>query len=99
MKYTRRSPEQKLAIVAAWRASGEPLSRFAPRAGVAKSSLADWAQRSSTRLPVAFHEVEVAVPPPGAPGFGLTLAGSGHRVEVPTGFDAADLRRLVDALC
>lgn len=98
MKYTRRSPEQKQAIVAAWRASGEPLSRFAPRAGVAKSSLAEWAQRSRPCLPVAFHEVVVACPAP-APSLVLTLARCGHRVEVPPGFDAGELRRLVEALC
>ncbi len=98
MKRTRRSPHQKQAIVAAWRASGEPLSRFALRAGIAKSSLAEWARCSPPCLPVAFREVEVAEVAP-APPLVVTLAGSGHAVAVPPGFDAGELRRLVAALC
>ena len=43
----------------------------------------------------AFLEVEVVAPDP---GFVVELA-SGHRVEVPLGFDAHELRRLVGALC
>ncbi len=98
MKRTRRSPQQKQATVAAWRASGEPLSRFAARAGIAKSSLAEWARCSPPCLPVAFHEVEVVeLSPP--PPLVVTLAGSGHAVAVPAGFDAGELRRLLAALC
>jgi hypothetical protein len=43
----------------------------------------------------AFLEVEVVAP---GPGFVVELR-SGHRVEVPLGFDAHELRRLVGALC
>ncbi|MFZ5478229.1 MAG: hypothetical protein ACOZNI_15790 [Myxococcota bacterium] len=47
---------------------------------------------------MTFREVEVVEAAP-APPLVVTLAGSGHQVEVRPGFDAGELRRLVAALC
>ena len=49
--------------------------------------------------PLRFVELKMAVAPqtPAAPGFEVVL-GSGRRVRIPGGFDAAELTRLVGVL-
>lgn len=102
MKYTLRSPSEKRELVLAWRASGLSATRFARLAGVSATSLKDW----STGLPspgataggTRFVEVEVVQPVSAAP-LVVEIAGTGHRVAVPMGFDANELRRVVAALC
>lgn len=96
MPRVRRTDEQKQALLAAWRASGFGLHRFAREHGVASKSLREWSARWPVRP--TFLPVQV-IPPVRAAGLVVQLAGSGHRVEVPADFDAATLRRLVEALC
>ena len=101
MPYTKRSEPEKRAIVQSWRRSGVPQSRFAVENGIAPSSLAKWIERYSTRsmtLPT-FAKVEVVDESPPPPNLLVHLGATGLRVEVPAGFDAAELRRLVGALC
>lgn len=96
MAYIRRTEEQEQALLAAWRASGIGLNRFARENGLAPKSLREWNARWPVRP--AFLPVRV-VPPARASGLVVQLAGCGHRIEVPSDFDAVSLRRLVEALC
>lgn len=115
MAYHRRSVEEKRACLEAWRQSGMSATRYAKSVGMGASTIHHWLaldaagvlEEQEARVgPVReltlqrFHDVEVvdelfARPAP----FTLTLAGAGHRIDVPQGFDAAELRRLVAALC
>lgn len=100
MPYVIRTAREKQRLVAAWRRSGVPRTRFALEHGVSPTSLAKWAaaadEAGTQFLPV---RVVDATPPPMAAPFVVQLAGAGHRVEVPTDFDPGALRRLVAALC
>ena len=102
MKYTLRSPSEKREMVMAWRASGLSATRFARLAGVSATSLRDWSiglpSPTATEGGTRFVEVEVVEPVPVA-RLVVEIAGTGHRVAVPPGFDAHELRRVVAALC
>ena len=87
-------PEQQ-ALVAQWRASGLTMFQFAKQHGVSFTNLQRWQSRE-TKL--TFARVELVNPPP-KPALVVELAHTGHRVHVPPGFDAAELRRLMEALC
>lgn len=89
----RRSDEEKRELLAEWRASGLSRAAFARQQGVSPSSLYRW--RRALERP-AFVEV-VAAEPTGS-AFVLRLP-RGVEVDVSPGFDAAELRRLVQALC
>ena len=87
-------PEQQ-ALVSQWRASGLTMFQFAKQHGVSFTNLQRW-QARETKL--TFARVELVNPPP-KPALVVELAHTGHRVYVPPGFDAAELRRLMEALC
>jgi transposase-like protein len=89
----RRSDEEKRRLLAEWEASGLSKSVFAKQRGVSPNSLYRW---HKALHPAAF--VEVLAARPAAPVFVLRVRGA-VQLEVPAGFDAAELRRLVDALC
>jgi transposase-like protein len=96
--YKKFTDAQKAALVRAWRASGLSQSVFAAQHRIADSTLGRWAQQYAPQLPAptqAFAEVEIVEAAP----LRLHIGASGHVVEVPAGFDAAELRRLVAALC
>lgn len=94
--------------IARMEASGLSGPAFAAQEGVNANTLQWWrrelrikAEEASTP-PVAreLHFVEVALTAPAAAtGFVVQLAGCGHRIEVPPGFDGSSFRRLVEALC
>ena len=86
---------ERQALVAQWRASGLAMYRFARQHGVPLTNLQRW-QARETKL--TFARVELVNPPP-KPALVVELAHTGHRVYVPPGFDAAELRRLMEALC
>lgn len=93
----KRSREEWRQIVAKWRSSGETRRAFARGAGVNANTLSWWAWKlRAEESEVAFLEVVVEEAEP-APDFQLDI--DGIRVLVPLGFDAAELRRLVGALC
>jgi transposase-like protein len=98
MAYRKFTDAQKSAFVRAWRASGLSQTAFAAQHRIADSSLGRWAQQYAPQLPApmqTFAEVEVVEAAPLRVHIGVT----GHVVEVPAGFDATELRRLVAALC
>jgi len=102
MSYRIRSAREKQQVVDAWRRSGLPKTRFARENALPPTSLSKWiAAAEEAALPatrfVPVHVVEPSVAPAGP--LVIQVAGTGHRVEVPAGFDAVELRRLVDALC
>ncbi len=101
MPTARFSPDERRALVADWRRSGQSQSRFAFEHGVPQSSFSKWVARytpAPMTLPT-FATVEVVDEAPPPPNLLVHLGTSGLRVEVPAGFDAAELRRLVGALC
>jgi transposase-like protein len=101
MPTARHSPDEQRALVASWRSSGLSQSRFALEHGVPQSSFSKWVARY-TPGPMAlptFATVEVIDEAPPPPNLVVHLGCTGLRVEVPAGFDAAELRRLVGALC
>jgi transposase-like protein len=91
-------------LVAAFQQSGLTQQEFARRNGLHAGTLGCWrarVRRERALVPApAFVEVTVAgaEPPRRLLGFVVELAHVGHRVQVPSGFDAADLQRLVQAL-
>ena len=89
----RRSEEEKRQVLAEWEASGLSKSAFAKKRGLSTNSLHRWAK--ALKRP-AF--VEVMAPNSAAPAFVLRVREA-VQVEVPAGFDACELRRLVEALC
>lgn len=100
MARVSRSREEKTRFVAAWRVSGIGLHRFARENRISPKSLREWMALEAS--PPAFLPVAVVERAGGcvsAPSLVVQLAGVGHRVEVPVGFDAAHLRALVEALC
>lgn len=98
MPQTRFTDAEKSAIIRAWRAPGLTQSAFAAQHRMSDSSLGRWAQQYAPQLPAptqTFAQVEVIE----TAALRVHIGASGHVVEVPTGFDAAELRRLVAALC
>lgn len=86
---------ERQALVAQWRASGLAMYSFARQHGVPFTSLRRW----HLKYPApTFAQVELA-DPPSSPTLIVELAHTGHRIHVPPGFDAAELRRLMEALC
>lgn len=88
----RRSEEEKRELLAEWESSGLSKAAFAKKHEVSANSLSRW-QKALARP--TFVEV---VPPSHGPAFVLRLRAA-VQLEVAAGFDAGELRRLVDALC
>lgn len=95
-----RSREEWRELVWQWEHSGQTKQSFARATGVNAKTLGWWAWklRREVARPV-FLEVVVEEPATAtvAPDFEIEVEGI--RVRVPLGFDGAELRRLVDALC
>ena len=91
-------------VVESWRRSGEPVSAFARRHGVAVKRLARWVSRlglSEQPEPVRFHPVRVTVPVEPDNGAGMEIEIEllgGCRVRVSRGFANEDLRRVLVVL-
>ena len=96
----RRSAAEWRALVAEWRASGQSRGTFATVRGLSPRTLGWWAWRlGATADPgPEFVELVVADAVEAAPP-DLVVEVGVVRVHVPVGFDARELRRLVDALC
>lgn len=83
-------------LLAEFEANGQSLQKFAASKGVAYTTLAYWKSRLA-RLPTAPAFQEVVVPAAPAAAFELEL-GAGRRLRIPSGFDAGELARLLQAL-
>jgi len=93
----RRTREEWRRLVAQWRGSGETKATFARRAGVNANTLGWWAWKLGAEASEASLLDVVVDEPVVPPDFQLDV--DGVRVLVPIGFDAGELRRLVDVLC
>lgn len=100
----KRSAAEWRQIVAECRASGMARTRFAQERGLRPATLAWWVAHFNREARGAgrgkgFVEVQVAEEPGRDEAFRIEVAGTRHVVVVPRGFDAAEVRRLVQALC
>ena len=95
MAAERRSAAEWKTLVERWLRSGESREAFAIANGLNATTLGWWRWKLDISAP-AFLDVvvEESAPPPD-----FELAVGQVRVRVPLGFDAGELRRLVDALC
>ncbi len=98
-----REPDARV-WVEAWRQSGQTRSEFARTHGIPVERLSRWARRLRERAAaesIRFHRVRVeqstATHASSDERIELGL-GEGRSVRLPRGFDAADLRRLLDVL-
>lgn len=100
MSMVRRPCAEWAKLVQEWDRSGEDAATFAAKRGLAVATLRWWRSELKARergSAVRFVDVVAEDEPPAQPL--VVVVGAGHRVVVPRGFDAAELRRLVDALC
>lgn len=87
-------------IVEGWRQSGEPVSVFAARLGIAPQRVSRWARRLDDRPLESLRFVPVRVAddrPEGGASIEIEL-GPGRRIRVAAGFAADDLRRVLAIL-
>ena len=89
----RRSPSERQEMVQRWVESGLGKAAFAKQVGVSINTLRRWITQSQP----GFVEVLAEPRPALRPDF--TVRVNGLVIVVPAGFDAAELRRLVEALC
>lgn len=114
MPYRILSPVEKQQLVESWRSSGLPKTRFAMQSRVSVTAFSRWIAQFAGPAPVPpqsraacrrtellpqFVPVDIVDEAVSAPPLVVQLAGCGHRVEVPRGFDVGALKRLVAALC
>jgi transposase-like protein len=97
--------DQRMATVAAWRASGQTVAEYCERHGVKPSELRYWvkgAPRSvaTTAAPVRFARVEraVAESPPVSPPAAIVIEVGAARVRVERGIDARTLAIVLEVL-
>ena len=90
-----RTKEERARIVAAWRASGHGLFRFARERGLSPNTLKRWAE-ASVAEPAEPSFVRLEVASRTAPTIAVEVGGA--RVVVEPGFDRALLRAVVEAL-
>ena len=102
----QRSAEERSALLVALEQSGLKVSEFARERGLSAWTLYAWrrqhrenlkADRKPTRDPAGFIEVRVAPKPRSIAPLSIDLE-NGRRVSVPHGFDAGELRRLLEVL-
>jgi transposase-like protein len=96
------------AALSAQASSGLSITEYAPCIGVAAATLYEWRQRLSVLAadeagaspPSNLVEVTIARPMKSSRAGGLIVrvGDAGRSIEVPSGFDAEDLRRLMAVL-
>ena len=97
----RRSDERRRQILAEQRASGLSVAAFARERGLSAWTLYDWRRRLGEQaVPQEKPEfVQVMVAPSASRASTIAVElEAGMRVHVPAGFDAAELRRLLEVL-
>lgn len=96
-----KSAAEWRVLVDRWLSSGQCRTEFAAANGLNVNTLSWWRSqfaREKKSLPAATFAEVVVEDERTAPDLIVEL-GDGLRVRVPAGFDATELRRLVDALC
>jgi hypothetical protein len=86
-------------LVAEWRRSGMSQRAFAEARGIARGTFSWWTWRVGEQRSRAPEFLEVVVEPVEDAVPDLVVEVGAVRVRVPSGFDAHEVRRLVDALC
>ncbi len=94
MGMARRSAADWQEIVDDWQASGVSSREYGDSRGLNARTLTWWKWKLSSTARPRFVEVVVSEPAPD-----LVVDLGEVLVRVPRGFDAAELRRLVGALC
>ncbi len=101
MAAKRRSEAEWRTLVARWRGSGKSRREFAEERGLPRGTFTWWVWKVGASMAAArpefFDVVVVDAVAERAPD--LIVEVGQARVRVPAGFDAHELRRLVDALC
>ena len=98
MKQARKTEAEKLQILSGWERSELKQKEYAHQAGVGLSTLGLWLRQAHKKKPRArLVEVEVAGGVPGVGRYGLRLS-SGIGLEIASGFDAGELRGLLQIL-
>lgn len=92
-----RSPKVRRAEVAAWRASGISMGRFAMGRGYSRSSLEKWARATRTDDVAIVSPTFVRLEVERAPGELVVEVGAA-RIRVGRGFDATLLSDIVATL-
>lgn len=97
-RHRRRSPAEIKTILSRYHRSGLSQREFVRRHGLVLGTFTRWLRLSRNQTSTASHFVQVAVPQvPPAPDFELVLP-DGRRLGVPSDFDPAALRRLLEVL-
>ena len=99
MARRRHSAAEWQHLIDQWLAGGQTREQFAHEHGLNPTTLSWWRWKLGQReqLPQFLAVDVVDIEPGHAPDLIVELARV--RVRVPSGFDAAELRRLVEALC
>jgi hypothetical protein len=103
MAARRRTAEEWRGIVEDWLTSGRPKEVYAREIGVSPVTLGWWQWKLGVGVPEStqmarFADVVVVEPDP-KPAPDLVVEVGELLVRVPSGFDAGELRRLIEALC
>ncbi len=85
-------------VVEAWRESGQAMSTFARAAGVDRQRLARWARRLLGEGPMRFREVRLVGGPAHRSADGIEVEVLDARIRLGRGFEAEDLRRVLEVL-
>ena len=99
-----RAEEKRRQVLAELRASGLSVAAFARERGLSAWTIYDWRRRlreqsGGARNELDLVKVTVAAPAPAPQASTIAVElEAGHRVYVPAGFDAAELRRLLEVL-
>lgn len=96
-----RSDDERRRVLGEQRASGLSVAAFARERGFSAWTIYDWRRRlrEQPTQPDKPELIQVKVAPsvPRASSIAVELE-AGHLVHVPSGFDAAELRRLLEVL-
>jgi hypothetical protein len=85
-------------VVQAWRSSGEGLARFARRHDLRPNRLGWWVRRLGSQGQVHFHAVRLVQQQPDSDGSIEIEFNGGRLVRVRPGFEAEDLRHVLEVL-
>jgi hypothetical protein len=98
---TRWRPEQVVAFLAAYESSGQTQRQFALEAAVPYATFSQWVRRhraAKAVKPARWVPVEVKSERRRGVGYQVQCA-DGTSVRIPEGFDAAEVRQLLELVC